>query len=285
VEKLTRILAVANGIEDAAIVLGKSVALARRFGAHVELLLSDSVDTRESAKLCADLAYDEVTLASVHRSSESLTEVILQRVRATRPDLVVKSPASAHPLKRWTLGETDWDLANACPTPVLLVRHNPWANPIRFAAAVDVADDATVNTARSILHAAGFMALGCHGNLDILYSEREQDDDALRMERAVKLAQLVREFHIGCERIQVFNGAPEQTLPPLVAARHYDVLVLGAQSHQPALRSIFGATNSRLVEATEGDVVLVKVPAREADTGKRESSRREQRSHESEQFV
>ena len=48
-EKLTQILAVANGIDDAAIVLGKSVALARRFGAHIELLLPDSVDTRELA--------------------------------------------------------------------------------------------------------------------------------------------------------------------------------------------------------------------------------------------
>ena len=26
------------------------------------------------------------------------------------------------------------------------------------------------------------------------------------MERAVKLAQLVREFHVGCERLQMFYG-------------------------------------------------------------------------------
>ena len=185
---------------------------------------------------------------------------------------MVKSPAGAHPLKRWTLDENDWRLANECPVPVLLVRHKPWASPIRFAAAVDVADDETSDTARSILHAAGFMALGCHGNLDILYSEREQHDDALRMERAVKLAQLVREFHVGCERIQVFDGAPEQTLPPLVAARHYDVLVLGAQSRQPALKNILGATNSRLVQATEGDVVLVKAPGRAVGNGHHDES-------------
>jgi nucleotide-binding universal stress UspA family protein len=160
-----------------------------------------------------------------------------------------------------------------CPAHVLLVRHKPWASPIRFAAAVDVSDDQTSDTARSILHAAGFMALGCHGNLDILYSEREQNDDALRMERTVKLAQLVREFHVGCERIQVFDGAPEQTLPPLVAARHYDVLVLGAQSRQPALKNILGATNSRLVQATEGDVVLVKTPGRAVGNDYHDESR------------
>jgi nucleotide-binding universal stress UspA family protein len=101
----------------------------------------------------------------------------------------------------------------------------------------------------------------------------------------VKLAQLVREFHVGCERIQVFDGAPEQVLPPLVAARHYDVLVLGAQSHQPALKNIFGATNSRLVQATEGDVVLVKAPGRAIGNAHQDESTREKGSHEIEQFA
>jgi nucleotide-binding universal stress UspA family protein len=284
-EKLTRILAVANGIEDGALVLRKSVALARRFGAHIELLLFGLADDLEAATLCAVLAYDKVTVASMHPGVESQTDVILRRVFAAQPDLVVKSPAGEHPLKRWTLDDNDFRLANECPAPVLLVRHNPWASPIRFAAAVDVADDETSDTARSILHAAGFMALGCHGILDILYSEREQHDDALRMERAVKLAQLVREFHVGCERIQVFNGAPEQVLPPLLSARHYDVLVLGAQSRQPALKNLLGATNSRLVQATEGDVVLVKAAGRAVGHGYHDESLREKRSYESEQFA
>ena len=284
-EKLTRILAVANGIEDGALVLRKSVALARRFGAHIELLLFGLADDLEAATLCAVLAYDKVTVASMHPGVESLTDVILRRVFAAQPDLVVKSPAGEHPLKRWTLDDNDWRLANECPAPVLLVRQKHWASPIRFAAAVDVADDETSDTARSILHAAGFMALGCHGNLDILYSEREQHDDALRMERAVKLAQLVREFHVGCERIQLFDGAPEQVLPPLLSARHYDVLVLGAQSRQPALKNLLGATNSRLVQATEGDVVLVKAAGRAVGNGYHDESLPEKRSYESEQFA
>jgi nucleotide-binding universal stress UspA family protein len=283
-EKLTRILAVAAGIEDGALVLEKSVALARRFGAHIELLMFDIADDLELATLCAELAYDKVTVASMHPGVESQAQVILRRVFATKPDLVVKSPAGAYPLKRWAPDESDWRLANESPAPVLLVRPKPWASPIRFAAAVDVADHHTGDTARSILHAAGFLALGCHGNLDILYSEREQNDHALRMERAVKLAQVVREFHVGCERIQVFNGAPEQTLPPLVAARHYDVLVLGAQSRQPALKNLFGATGSRLVQATDGDVVLVKAPGRDAGAGYINESLREKRFHKREQF-
>ena len=115
------------------------MALARRFGAHVELLLFGLAD---------DLEVGDAAVRRLHttrspwpaciRGVESLTDVILRRVFATQPDLVVKAPAGAHPLKRWTLDDNDWQLANECPAPVLLVRQKPWASPIRFAAAVDV---------------------------------------------------------------------------------------------------------------------------------------------------
>jgi universal stress protein E len=283
-EKLTRILAVVDKVEDGAVLLEKAVALARRFGARIDLLLHESLHVQAFATLCTTLHYDEVTLASVHRGAEPLHDLILRRVYETRADLIMKAPSGAQPLKRWTLDENDYDLANESPVPVLLVRHKAWSGSPRFAAAVDVADENSGETARSVLHAAGFMALGCRGQIDVLYSERERVDERLRMERAVKLAQLVREFHVGCERIQVFEGSPNETLPTIVAARHYDVLVLGARSKQPPFKTLFGTTTSRLVEATDGDVVLVKAPIPEI-SAQRSNSTGEQRSHQCEQLL
>jgi hypothetical protein len=172
---------------------------------------------------------------------------------------LIKPPAGIHPLRRWALSANDWHLAHECPVPILLVGPQPWSDPVRFAAAVDVADEEAVGFARSILHTAGFLALGCRGQLDVLYSEREQRDETLRMQRAVILAQLVRELHIGCERLQMFNGAPEERLAPLITAREYDVLVLGVTSHRSSLAS-------KLAEPSKGDVVLVKANHREPTT-------------------
>jgi nucleotide-binding universal stress UspA family protein len=286
VEKVTRILAIVERRENGALVLEKAVALARRFGARVDLMLPDGSFVADLATLCHVMKYDEVVLSSVHRGQAPMGELILRHALETRPDLVVKEPAGAHPMHRWTLDENDWQLANECPAPVLLVRHRRWASPVRFAAAVDVSDRDTSALARSILHTAGFLAMGIHGNLDILYSEREQHDEAIRMERAVILAQLVREFHVGCERIQVISGEPGKALPPLLAARQYDVLVIGAHSRQTGLRAFIGGTISRLIDATEGDVVLVKAPARGiVENGNGKTSAREQRSDQLEQFV
>ena len=285
-EKVTRLLAVVERRESGALVLEKAVALARRFGARVDLMMADPTLATDLSILCRVMKYDEVVLSSQHRGQMPTHELILRRTLETRPDLVIKEPASAHPQHGWTLDDNDWQLANECPAPVLLVRHRRWAIPVRFAAAVDVSDRDTASLARSILHTAGFLAMGVHGSLDILYSEREQHDEALRMERAVMLAQLVREFHVGCERIQVFTGEPREVLPPLLAARQYDVLVIGAQSRQTGLHAQRGGTVSRLIEATDGDVVLVKSPAPGIfDYGAGNSSAREQRSDHLEQFV
>jgi nucleotide-binding universal stress UspA family protein len=285
-EKLSLILAVAERPDDGAIVLDKAVAVARCFGARVELMIAEVAHAQALSRHCSVQGYDEVTLSSVHRDAAPLHEIILRRVFEKRPDLVIKAPAGQHPLHRVAFNDNDWELAQECPVPVLLVRSVPWAKPLRFAAAVDVSDRQTEDVTRAILHTAGYLAMGFHGNLDILYSEREKHDETVRIERAVKLAQLVREFHVGCERIQVFTGEPEAVLPPLAATRKYDVVVLGAQSRREGLRSIFGGVASRIVEATEGDVVLVKAPPPEAARAQGATvSDQQQRSHEVEQFV
>jgi universal stress protein E len=284
-EKLTSILAIVDRPEAGGVILDKAVAMARRFCARVHLLLGDPIHTRAFATLCSKLGYREVTLQNMNLLAQPLHEIILKCVHVARSDLVIKAPTGAHPMRRWAFDANDWTLANECPVPVLLVRDKAWSDPLRFAAAVDVADQDNAHIARGILQAAGFLALGCHASLDILYGEREQHDETVRMERAVKLAQLVREFHVGCERIQVFSGAPEKVLPPLATARQYDVLVLGGQTTRPGLNTIFGSMTSRMVEATGGDVLLVRPPARNAAAGAGDSSVREQRLHQGEQFV
>jgi nucleotide-binding universal stress UspA family protein len=149
-----------------------------------------------------------------------------------------------------------------------------------------VSDHETTIVARGILQAAGFLALGLHGNLDILYSEREERDETLRMERAVKIAQLVREFHVGCERLQMFDGTPEKRLPPLLAARQYDLLVLGAVSHRDGQSFGIEDLSSTLVDATPGDVVLVKASSAVTNaSGGRATLVRQQVSQQCEELV
>lgn len=243
-EKLTTVLAVSTHAEEMQCVRARADALAAPFHASVVALLLDP------------------------EADRPLHERILECVERTRADLVVKAPAGPHALRRFTVTDNDWRLARDCPVPLLLVRGPVWGNPVRFAAAVNVADDEHTDLARGILHAAGFLALGLRGHLDILYTECETQDERLRVERAVRLSRLVREFHVGCERIQMFAGEPEVRLPPLLAARRYGVVVLGGRSRRRGLAQLPPGVMSRIMEATESDILLVNETAPVAEAAR-----------------
>jgi nucleotide-binding universal stress UspA family protein len=287
-EKLTSILAIADG-PAGIMVLDKAVRLARAFGARVELLVRNA-RFFEFATHCAGRSYEEVLLCSVPGEGESLDGLILRNAHSRRPDLVMTA-SGAHPLKRWSRDAYDRELASECPVPLVLVGPRPWAPLPRLGAAVDISDADTAAVARSILHTAGFLALGWGGFLDVLYSEREEFDEKLRLDRAVKLAQLVREYRVGSEQLQMFNGAPGEKLPPLIAARQYDLLVLGAVTHRvgPASWNASawkGSLTSRLIESTAGDVVLVNASvAAQRRAAQKHDSRRQQSADLLEQIV
>jgi len=257
-EKLTSILAAVEHPDSGGAVITKAVSLARHFDAHVELLVLQPMDRTAFVPPSLALDYPHLTVRAVRRAGEPAHSVLLREVRERKPDLLIKAPAGAHPLRRWSLAANDWELSQQCPVPLMLATGKTWANPVRFAASVDVSDADYVEIARSVMHTAGFLALGCRGNLDVLYTEREQDDDFIRMERTVRLTQLVRDFHVGCERLQMFEGTPDKRLPPLFAARQYDLLVLGSVSHRRSLGESLRSLTSRLAEATTGDVLLVR---------------------------
>jgi nucleotide-binding universal stress UspA family protein len=285
VDKFTTVLAVAERADEIATVLEKSTAIARAFGARVEFLVAGAEMARATAACNALRDSPEVSLCSLHRDSETLSDIILRRVLATEPDLVVKAPAGVHPLRRWTMDDNDWFLANACPVPLLLARPQKWGMPVRFAAAVDVADESQEDLVQAILQSACCFALGVHGELEILYSEREQADQRLRMERTVRLARLVRERHLGCDRILRFEGPPQQALPEHAAERRYDVLVVGARIRREAVADSIPGTTCRLVEATLGDVLIVKQPIRAAAVSGRQRSLREQSADQIQEFA
>lgn len=227
VDKLRSILLVVPDAHHRTALFEKAALLASSFDARVELMESTSDGD------------------------------VLERLTRQAADLVIKAPASQHPLRRWTFDDTDRRLAALSPVPLLLARSRPWAHPPRFAAAMDVADRDTESQARGILQAAGFLSLGTSACLDVFYSEREQRDDRLRMERAVRAAALVREFRVGGEHLRLLEGAPDRTLPPLLARRHFDLLVLGGATRRAGVGALLPSLSETLADAATSDLLLV----------------------------
>jgi universal stress protein E len=280
-DKLTSILAVIDPADETRHVVVKAMVLARHFRARLELFLCESeraytfrhaydrTGVAEANRFCvaSGLQYldsirrsiaDDVPITTHVATSSPLYEAIVRRVLEVRPDLVIKSAAGRHPLGRFTLDANDWQLARTCPVPLMLTRGRPWSAVGRFAAAVDVSDTNNGSLARSILQTAGFLSLGCGGQLDVLYSEADRADQEGAARRRESLDRLVREFNVGRETRHVLEGTAEETLPAFAAKCGYDVMILGALTRRRGISALVGTLTSRLVDELECDFVLVK---------------------------
>jgi nucleotide-binding universal stress UspA family protein len=256
-EKLTSILAVVEDAPGGRIVFEKAVRLATEVGARLELLVLQTSLSREFSELRAKRPELDIVLSSAGNPAETTAATILAAARARQPDLVVKHSAERASLRRPSLDAQDWHLAHDLPMPLMLVRDGSWHRPPRFAAAVDVSDEHRQDLARAILHTAGFLALECDAELDVIYSEPDENDGRLSMERAIRLARMVREFRVGCERIQHLVGQPQVTLPALIQEHEYDCVMLGS-TRRHGLESFKEGVTSRLFDAARGDVLFVK---------------------------
>jgi nucleotide-binding universal stress UspA family protein len=264
-EKLTTILAVIPEGGVGGILFEKVSRLVRQSGAHVELFLAAPSDYFAVKSSCrspdcvVDIGY------TMYDGDRPLREAILRRAAEIDADLLVAPRAQVN--------------LDDCPIPVLLLGKKSWAAEPRFAATVDMAEEDSDSLARGILHVGGFLAQRFTACLDILYSEREKLDARLRMERAVKLARLVREYYVGCERLQVFNGEPEDTLPAIIAERRYDVVVLGRVPRHHELLTRFNSVSKRLMGSTDADLLLIDSEAQSARS-RRSTSARQQLAHQ-----
>ncbi len=123
-----------------------ALELARRYDARLELLVADYQDlhaayfTPPSATLqefhdsvmaghqaMLEHHVQRAAAAGVVALDEALWgtpfhEVVLARVAATRPDLVVKHSVYHNPIERTLFTGSDWHLIRDCPVPLLLVK-------------------------------------------------------------------------------------------------------------------------------------------------------------------
>ena len=291
-EKLSSILVVIDPRDETRHVVTKAIVLARHFRASLELFLcdSDQIFILRHAYDCAGIedavracvARGERYLDSIRRSIPEdvaicthvsavspLYDAVVRRVLESKPDLVIKSAACYHPLQRFTLDANDWQLARACPAPLMLTRGRPWSPRPAFAAAVDVSEREGIDLARSILHTAGFLAQGCHAELDVVFSDPEKGDAAAHVARSETLTRLCDDFQVSSGRLHALCGNAEDTLPKFAAHPPHDVLVLGALSRRKDHETLVGTLTSKLMDALKCDFVLVKsdaCPCAVADT-------------------
>lgn len=194
-EPIRNILALMEHSADEQPAFDAALVLAKRFGSGLELLLAEYQDFHAGYfdPMTATLQQFHDGVMAGHRAmlercvqaaagqgvealGEALWgtpfhEVVLARVAATRPDLVVKYSHYHNPVERTLFTGSDWHLVRDCPVPLLLVK-----DPARLAGApvlvcVDPqhAHDKPASLDRKLLRRGAALAATLGGQLHALH--------------------------------------------------------------------------------------------------------------------
>jgi universal stress protein E len=284
-DELKSILAVASRSPSDSALLEKALRLARSTGAQIHLFYCDARtgaalgQEQETAKaeqawqerVNDDLQYLDALIARFRVPGVPITPhatceqprnaAILKQVASMQPDLVMKVPSGSHPLRLFTLDFNDWRLARSCPSALMLVHETPWPLMPRLGALVNVSERAIARLPAAVLHTCEYLSLGCGAAVDVAYCESGDDPDVVA-ERAASLERLTQEFHIPAGRVFALRGDPDSQLPAFVSKQSYDVLAIGAPSHRHGPGALAGGLSSKLIDAADSDLLLVRLPAR-----------------------
>jgi nucleotide-binding universal stress UspA family protein len=171
---------------------------------------------------------------------------------------------------RWVgHGLVDWEVARACPVPVLLVRRaTPYDRP-RIVAAVDTSRNGERGASldRDVVRIAATWAERMEGSVSLVHCLREDRlAQAFRLSslhgRRQRAASILAHLANGAGRsrpdVRVIDGPPVAGLLDAVAAEGADLVVLGTAKRPTLVRWLLGSTSEQLIRLAPCDLLLVQ---------------------------
>lgn len=285
--------------------VGKAALLAQTLGARLELYICDTKASREM-RLAAHVGTrtDRLFLVNLkafledlarpireERGLDVMTEVecadplhvaLVDRVRRTTADLVVKDTHHHSLAQRTFLTNTDWEIIRACPAPLLLTKPKIWRSAPKICAAVDPghANDKPAQLDNHILDYASLLAKRLAGELHVLHvylpvavlatamagsppmaMAVSAEELAREAEQKRKLVQgLITEYNVAPGHVHLEPGGPAAVLPRAASALEADIMAMGAISRSGFQRVFIGSTAEDVLEQLPCDALIVRPP-------------------------
>ncbi|HEY0682245.1 MAG TPA: universal stress protein [Steroidobacter sp.] len=298
------ILAIVDPTAQQQPAVAKGALLAEKFGARLDLFICDTKAARNMrlAQLLPELpqAPSQPTLASWleslaeplrRRGLDVTTEVVaadplhtalVDRVKHTCAELVIKDTHHHTIAQRTFLTNTDWELIRGCPVPLLLVKPAPWSQAHRIGAALDPGhmDDKPRFLDRCILDEATRFAQALGGEVHAIHAYIpaamiaaatvsvpplviDIPAEALSEERKEKLKELTAltsDYRLPETHIHLEAGGVIEVLCRLARQCEIDIMAMGAISRRGLKRLLIGTMAESVLEQLPCDMLVVKSP-------------------------
>ncbi len=278
-----------------------AMVLAKRFGSRLELLLSEFQDLHAAYfdPMTATLQEFHDAVMAGHRAAlersvqaaaaegvsalgEALWgtpfhEVVLARVAATRPDLVVKHSAFHNRIERTLFTGSDWHLIRDCPVPLLLVKEPKRLAGARILVCVDPlhAHDKPASLDHQLLRQGAVLAeklggelhalnvcaiptpIGVVGDAYVAALAMPPDEEWIGRARE-SYRQLMAAYDLPKERVHFRVGVAARDI--VAAAREVDagLVLMGAVSRRRLERWFVGSTAESVLDRLPCNVWVEK---------------------------
>jgi universal stress protein E len=299
-----RILVIVDPTSDEQPAVERAVWLAERLGATVELFIcayeqhlagqrfynSDSLRTAREAlidghlrrlrELARSMETTGVALSVDARWDHPLDEGIDRKVLEVKPYLVVKDTHYHSAIKRSIFSNTDWNLIQNCPAPLLLVKPRAITGEPCVMAAVDPVHehDKPAELDHQILSRAEELCRAVEGHLHVFHAfdpapaiaaatttmmtpisapVSELTEELKRRHRQA-LDDLLEEHPLRASELHVHQGSAQKLLIALAVHIKADFVVMGAVSRRGLKRLFIGSTAELVLDHLPCDLLIVK---------------------------
>jgi len=301
-DALRNILVVMEPGSDAQPAFDAALTLAQRFGARLELLMSDYQDlhTAYFSPPSATVQEFQDTVMSAHRAvlekyvqraeavgvpaicealwGSPFHEIVLGRVAATRPDLVVKHSVHHNRIERTLFTGSDWHLIRECPAPLLLVKAPDRLAGAKMLVCVDPlhAHDKPAALDHRLLRTAAFLAGPLAGEVHALHvfaiptpvtvvgdayiaaATSVPPPEATVAAATAAFRQLVAVHSLPESRTHLKIGAPARDILAEARALDVDIVIMGAVSRGRLDRWFVGNTAEAVLDKLACNVWVEK---------------------------
>jgi universal stress protein E len=283
--------------------VAKAAVLAEKFSARLELFACDTKASRnirqaESARRPTRSPHDTDLKAMVERlaaplrergldvttesvSGEPLHTVLLERVKHTCAELVVKDTHHHTLAQRTFLTNTDWELIRGCPAALLLTKPKSWTAAPRICAAVDpgheddkprLLDHCILDTAAALAQRLGGELHVVHAYIPTAIAVVSASEPTLMFdvpvelqatERRAKLKELMSitsDHRVMEANVHLEAGGTAEVLCRLATELQVDIMAMGAISRSAVKRAFVGSTAESVLEHLPCDLLIAKAP-------------------------
>ena len=274
----------------------KAARLAARLGSAIELFICDAGESPPESwagtskhaeyrelrrqqfaetlvELAAPLRARGLIVTTACEQHTPLEQGIGEYVIRTKPDLVIKDTRRDRSPARGVFALTDWTLINQIPSPLLLVRAEPWPAQPRIAVATDPChtadrpeslDERMLATGCLLANATGGTVEALHvlqtpphlPGLPVPSIERARAHGAAR--EAVEKV-VTRASNLATPMpIQFVEGNVAPGIVAYATAHRPDLLIIGAAARVRWIGSNAGGTAARILEELPCDALIMK---------------------------